>query len=371
MSAWLSSAARQAPPRVALTGGLTGGHVMPCLTLALALRQRACSVLYVGGAGQLEEAMAHRYGVPFAKLPFVRRPAIVRSGSLLPSFLGALSALRRFRPHVVFSKGSALSVPVVLAARLLRTPVLLHESDVIPGLENLWMQRLAHVVCVGFVEAARYFSVPVQVTGNLTRPNFTDGDPRVGRQLYPVSPDKPLLYVTGGSQGAEPLNQLVYPIVDELTSRYAVIHQCGRGKVRAPLGHRDYHAVEFIHDDLRHLYAACDAVVSRSGASSIAEITTYRVPALYVPYPWAENDHQDRNAATLEARGVCTVLRQHTLTPERLLCGIDAVMAGRQIYRSRYAGLDVPDALAALTSLILRHCGRGTAVDTAVAHPVG
>ena len=163
-------------------------------------------------------------------------------------------------------------------------------------------------------------------------------------------------FANGGSQGAEALNRMIFAILEQLVSRYSVIHQCGRGKCDSNFRNSDYVQFAFIGDEIRHIYASSDLVLSRAGATSITEISLYGLPALYVPYPWAENDHQTHNALTAQRRGGCVMMEQRDLTAPQLLKTIDSMMARRIEYRAQYERLREERALPGLLSLIERYC---------------
>lgn len=290
----------------------------------------------------------HRLGPEAAvERGFVRRRRWQHWTSLAAGFPVALAAIARFRPHVVMSKGSQVSIPVVLAARAQRVPVVIHESDAVVGWENQRLAPLATTFCAGEPELAATLDRPVTVTGNLTRPGLAGGSATRGRERFGVPPDRPLVYVTGGSQGATSLNALLTPILSQLTRRYFVVHQCGPGKlVRRFLP--GYVPVEFVGEELRDIYAASTLVVARAGAATIAELTHYRVPAVLVPSPWAADDHQLQNARLFARYGVCSVLRQQDLTPDRLLKAIDdgvATADDRRVNYTRVPRIDAVDRI--------------------------
>jgi len=342
--------------KVVVTGGLTGGHVMPGITLCLALQERGHEVLFVGAEHELEVEMCVRYCVPFAGLPYQRFGALSRWGSISRCLTPAVETLRAYRPDVVFSKGSDVTIPVVLAAKKLGVPVLVHESDVIAGSETLLLSPFCTDLCLGFEEASIGLNRPYIVTGNIPRPNLAGGDREWCHRTYGFSDKKPLLFVMGGSQGAEALNRMIFAILEQLVSRYSVIHQCGRGKCDSNFRNSDYVQFAFIGDEIRHIYASSDLVLSRAGATSITEISLYGLPALYVPYPWAENDHQTHNALTAQRRGGCVMMEQRDLTAPQLLKTIDSMMARRIEYRAQYERLREERALPGLLSLIERYC---------------
>jgi UDP-N-acetylglucosamine--N-acetylmuramyl-(pentapeptide) pyrophosphoryl-undecaprenol N-acetylglucosamine transferase len=316
--------------RFVVTGGLTGGHVMPCVTIARALASRGHAVLYIGAAGELEARTCQRHAIDFVGISYPRGARRAARWSALGwGFPAVLSTIRRFAADAIFSKGSQVSVPVVAAAWTLRLPVVLHESDVVAGSENRLVARLSTVVCVGWPEAQRSFGRPVHVTGNIPGPGALEVHDRpAARSALGIQGEKPLILILGGSQGALTLNRLVYPIVPALCARHAVLHQCGPGKVEDLVEHPDYVQGEFI-DDMGQAYSAADLVVGRAGATTILEVASHRLPALYVPYPWAEDDHQAVNAARAAALGVAEVADQASLTPERLLALVEAAPSRR------------------------------------------
>lgn len=330
------SRGRQADMNVVVTGGLTGGHVMPCVSLALALRSAGHEVLYIGADGQFEAQACQRYGIPFVGIRFHRHSRFRRTMLLLPGLLTAARAMRRFHPSVIFSKGSVVAVPVVLAGRFLRVPVVAHESDIVPGSETLLLARYCSLICLGHEATRAFFSQPTLITGNMTRPNFNGGARSECLRLYGFPSHKTVVFVTGGSQGSLAINELLYPILPQLTKKYSVVHQCGVGKDSPQTGLRDYVQLEFLSDEIKHIYAASSVVVSRAGAGSLAEACWYRVPMILIPLPTAEFDHQRHNALALECHGLCTILPQDQASPARLVRAIDEVIANRAGFAARY-----------------------------------
>jgi UDP-N-acetylglucosamine--N-acetylmuramyl-(pentapeptide) pyrophosphoryl-undecaprenol N-acetylglucosamine transferase len=336
--------------RFVVTGGLTGGHVMPCVTIAHALESLGHDVLYIGAVGELEARSCERHGIDFVGIAYPRGAGrAARWRALGRGFPAVVSTVRRFAADAVFSKGSQVSVPVVAAAWLLRLPVVLHESDVVAGSENRLVAPLCAVVCVGWPEARSSFRQSVQVTGNIPGPAaLSVHDRSIARSAFGVRGEKPLILVTGGSQGALTLNRLVYPIVPALCARYAVLHQCGPGKIETLVEHPDYIQREFI-EDMGQAYSAADVVVGRAGATTILEVAAHGLPAVYVPYPWAEDNHQALNAARAAALGVAEVASEACLTPERLLAFIGAAMSRRA---ARFDTWAFPEGTGAVIDLL-------------------
>jgi UDP-N-acetylglucosamine--N-acetylmuramyl-(pentapeptide) pyrophosphoryl-undecaprenol N-acetylglucosamine transferase len=209
-------------------------------------------------------------------------------------------------------------------------------------------------VCVGFDDTAAHFRGKAVVTGNPARPNLAGGSRSACLRRFGLPADRPVIAVIGGSQGAATLNELVVAAVPALVPACSVIHLTGRGKQRSELSRSGYVQREFVHDEIRDIYAASDLIVSRAGAGAIEEICAYQIPALYVPYPWAEADHQAVNARVMADAGVAEVLVQRTLTSTGLLDAIGRMLVRRESYAARFDDLVRPPALDRLTDVLLR-----------------
>lgn len=301
--------------RILIAGGGTGGHVFPALALAAVLRQRGFDVHLVGTATGREVTAVPAAGFPLHLLPGtqVRGGGVRRAvGGALVAAWGTLHAgrlVRRLRPRLVVGVGGYASVAAVLAARLARLPIVLLEQNAVPGAANRLLGRLATSVCLGFEEAAPYFPVGRTVyTGNPVRPQVLAAPPASPRQ-------RPGLLVFGGSQGARRLNDAVLAALALLgprAQRIDIVHQSGAADhARVAEGYRTLGIaarVETFIDDMGAAYRAADLVVSRAGAMSCAELTALGVPAILVPYPWAADDHQRRNAEVLVQAGAARLL---------------------------------------------------------------
>jgi UDP-N-acetylglucosamine--N-acetylmuramyl-(pentapeptide) pyrophosphoryl-undecaprenol N-acetylglucosamine transferase len=340
------------PQRILVTGGATGGHVLPALSVALELQRAGHAVVFAGARDGLEERMCEAYGVPFRGLRRARPRRAGRSPALGVTLVDALRLLERLRPHAVFSKASPICVPVVAVARLCGVPVVLHESDAVPGSESRLVAPFCDTVCVGHPAAVAGLRCAAVFTGNVVRPAFAGGERDRCLVRFGLPADRPLIFVTGGSQGAVSLNELLRPILPSLLERWSVLHQVGPGRLQAGPAHEAYVAVEFLDRDLRDVYATADLLVGRAGATTIAEAAAYRVPAVLVPYPWADDDHQLANARHAMSLGVATVSEQPGLTPPGLLRAIQEGMAMRHRRRGRYGAPFHQVALANVTSLV-------------------
>lgn len=208
--------------------------------------------------------------------------------------LQALIALARFRPTVIFCKGGYVSFPVAFAGWLLHIPVVLHESDLVPGLSNKVCAWLSRKVCVSFEESQKYFSPKkVVVTGTPVRSDIAEGDKTHGKDFTEFTEDLPVLLFMGGSQGAGFINSIVWKYLDRLLEHYQVVHICGIGKEPQEIAqlltedHKKYlsryRSFGFVEGEIKHVYALADLIVGRSGANTLAEIDFIHKPAVLIP----------------------------------------------------------------------------------------
>ena len=317
--------------RIVIAGGGTGGHLYPGLALADALAARGVEIVYVGAAGGIEARVVPTTGYRLHLLPGrqLRGGGLGRAARGLATSTGAtlraVSLLGTLRPALVVGVGGYASVAVVVAAALRRIPSVLLEQNVVPGAANRMLVRLARRVCVGFAESIRFFPPGRAVhTGNPVRADLLR--PRPART-------RPGLLVFGGSAGAHKLNEATVGALAVLgpTARgLDVTHQTGTADVDAV---RARYAdlgltvrVEPFITDMGAAYAAADVVVGRAGAMTCAEVTAVGLPTILVPYPYAADDHQRRNAEVLAAAGAAETILDADLTPDRLADRLRALL---------------------------------------------
>ncbi|MHB0913022.1 MAG: undecaprenyldiphospho-muramoylpentapeptide beta-N-acetylglucosaminyltransferase [Armatimonadota bacterium] len=305
--------------KIVLTGGGTGGHSYPALSVAEVLRARGCELLYVGSATGPEAELARAAGIPFVGLPSRKLGGgpvgiALALAALARGFVRARAALRRFRPDLVIGTGGYAAAAVVLAQAMRGGRTLIHEQNAVPGRTNLWLARYASMICVTFPESARFFPPEkTKVTGLPIRAGLLDLPAKSeARAALGLDEEKFTVLVLGGSQGARALNAVVeaLPALDGAQ----VLHQTGRANF-VESSRPGYRVVPYF-EEMSEAYAAADLVVSRCGASTLAEITAVGLPSVLVPYPHAYADHQTKNA---EAMGEAAILiPESELSPELL-----------------------------------------------------
>ncbi|MFT4103903.1 MAG: undecaprenyldiphospho-muramoylpentapeptide beta-N-acetylglucosaminyltransferase [Burkholderiaceae bacterium] len=307
-----------------IMAGGTGGHVMPGLAVAEAMRARAWNVIWLGNPGGMEATLVPRHGFAMRWVRFGGlRGKGLRTKLMLPVNLAralwqSLRVMRAERPAVVLGMGGYISFPGGVAAAMMGRPLVLHEQNSVAGLANRTLARLARRVLVAFPDAlprAQWCGNPVRVEiAHLPPP----GQRYAGR-------DGPLrVLVVGGSLGAQALNTVVPRALAMLSGdeRPRVVHQSGKAHRQALAdAYREAGVAaelrEFI-DDMAAAYRDADLVVCRAGAMTVAEVTAAGVAALMVPFPFAVDDHQTTNARFLSERGAAILVPQSELTPDRL-----------------------------------------------------
>ena len=321
--------------KVVLTGGGTAGHVTPNLALLPALRERGWQVEYVGSREGIERRLAREaglryHGVHTGKLRrYLSWQNIVDPLRILAGIVEAVFLLRRLSPDVVFSKGGFVGVPVVVAAWLNRIPVVVHESDLTPGLANRLCFPFARRVCLSFDETpAAGFEGKQVVTGTPVRPSLLEGDRQRAMRRFGLQAGRSTVLVFGGSQGARAINELLRAALPQLGDDLQVLHVCGPGNLDAALDERvDYRQFEYLDDSFADAFACADVAVSRAGANSLAELIALRQPAIVIPLPLAASrGDQIDNARLFAEKGYGLAAAQSELTPTGLLERIREVL---------------------------------------------
>jgi UDP-N-acetylglucosamine--N-acetylmuramyl-(pentapeptide) pyrophosphoryl-undecaprenol N-acetylglucosamine transferase len=315
--------------KIVIAGGGTGGHLFPGVAIAEEFRRRSTEneVLFIGTNRGLEARVLPQIGFPLATLEVegVKGRGLIRSLAALAkvprSLLQSRRIIRDFGPGIVIGVGGYASGPAVLAAHFMGLPTVIAEQNAIPGETNRILGKFADRIFVSFPETASWFRKDrVRVTGNPIRAAIA-GTSR--RERKPG--DAMTLLVFGGSQGAHRINVAVLeamPHLGDLKGRIRMIHQTGKDDLEnVTQGYRDY-AVEakvlpFI-TDMAAAYAESDLLICRAGATSIAEITASGKAAIFIPFPFAVNDHQTKNAELLVNRGAAAMIPEKDLTGESL-----------------------------------------------------
>lgn len=347
--------------KIILTGGGTAGHVTPNLALLPALQKKEFEIHYIGSYHGIEKRLIEEAGIPYTGISSgkLRRYFDFKNFSdpmrVLKGYAEARKFIKKYKPDLVFSKGGFVSVPVVLAARHYKIPVIIHESDMTPGLANKICIPAARKVCCNFPETLAYLPEDKAVlTGSPIREELLHGDRLAGLQYSYLGSDKPIILVIGGSLGSVTVNQAVRSILPRLLEEFHVIHICGKSNLDEGLiGTAGYVQYEYVDKPLRHLFAAADLVISRAGANSICEILALRKPNILIPLSsLASRGDQILNANSFARQHFSTVLEEEALTPDTLCLAIRETYSNRQSFVSAMEQSELNNAVDTIIELI-------------------
>ena len=369
---------------IVFTGGGSGGHFYPIIAIAEAMqdlvreKRLLAPKLYYLAPTPFDEKALFENGITYISTPAGKMRRYASFRNVTDSFitlLGTLSAivtLFRLYPDVVMSKGGYGSVPTVLAAWLLRIPVIIHESDAKPGRANLLAASWAAKIAISFESAATYFSKRVQSkiarTGIPIRKALMRIETEGARQYLGLERDVPTVLILGGSQGAMNINEIVLSALPDLVSFANVIHQTGQAHfknvqdiatvvlAKSPHANR-YHPVNYLNElSLQRSAGVANLVVSRAGANSIAEIGLWKKPAILIPIQESISHDQRTNAYAYARTGAAVVLEEENLTPHLLVSEIERITSNPELVARMVAGAEGftdPDAARILAGEIL------------------
>lgn len=317
--------------RIMITGGGSGGHLFPGIAVADSFLARfpAARVMFVGSDRHIENKVLaqrsfERGTIKSQGLKGKSLSAAIRAMLLLPiSVFQAAMMIRRFKPELVFGVGGYVTGPVVLAARFMGIATCIHEQNSVPGLANRLLGKIVHRIFISIPGSEKYFSADKTVlTGNPVRQELRT---LKNKEVGAAKKKTMTLLVMGGSQGARSVNRLVtaaLSAINELPQGFKVIHQTGsqdakwvedtyaQAKIKAK--------VAAFFDDMGANYDEADLVLSRAGATSLAEITALALPAILIPFPFAADDHQEKNGLYMVAGGAAKMFLEKDITPQIL-----------------------------------------------------
>ncbi len=325
---------------VVFTGGGTGGHIFPGIAVAEVFRAETnIPILWIGSKNKTDCTYVQAAGIPFYGIPSgkLRRyfsfQNFIDLFKVAAGFIVSFVLFLRLKPLFVFSKGGFVSVPPCIAAWWLRIPVITHECDVSPGLATRINTRFAQTVLLSYPETAAFFSSKLKkkthCTGNPVRLAFYNGNSSVGKTFIGYTGEKPVLFIQGGSLGAQQINTLVEKTIAFLTEHFFVVHQTGSKnaadgeKIRAALQKSapqyadSYRFFPFIGAEMPHVLTCADVVVSRAGANSLWEAAAAGKPLLLLPLgTGSSRGDQAENAAFFARYGAATILSSDEANPE-------------------------------------------------------
>jgi UDP-N-acetylglucosamine--N-acetylmuramyl-(pentapeptide) pyrophosphoryl-undecaprenol N-acetylglucosamine transferase len=311
--------------------GGTGGHLFPGIAVAEVLRDRGHDVMLLVSEKEIDAlALSGRAGFRFEKLPTVGLPS-----PFSPTILGFIqrfyeslslcrSLYRKFKPQVILGMGGFTSTAPVLAGRMRGISTFIHESNAVPGKANRVTARMVRAVMLGFKECAPFFpKAQTEVTGTPIRNELKRLERQLAHQKLGLRDDLPTLLVMGGSQGASGINQAIIKSLPFLHGvPLQVIHLSGARDERLVAdNYRRENIPAYVaafHNRMEEAYSAADLLVARAGAASLAEFATFSLPGILIPFPYAADDHQTRNAEIYARAQAAILLKESELSGELL-----------------------------------------------------
>ena len=346
--------------KIVLTGGGTAGHVSPNIALLPYLQEAGYEVTYIGSKKGIEKNLIADFGLPYVGISTgkLRRYFDVKNFTdpfrVINGYREARKFLKKYKPDVVFSKGGFVSVPVVRAAGSLHIPCVIHESDMTPGLANKLCFRAAKKICCNFPETLEMLPKGKAVlTGTPIRGELFTGDKARGLEICGFTADKPVLMIMGGSQGSVSVNNAVRGNLPELLETFQIVHLCGKGHFDESLGDVEgYCQFEYVKEDLKHLFAAADLLVSRAGANAICEILALGKPSLLIPLPTkGSRGDQILNANSFAEQGFSEVLEDEKAT-DQIVAKVTALYENRSKYIDAIKSSHQTDAIPIIMGLL-------------------
>ena len=348
--------------KILFTGGGSGGHFYPIIAVAESIKKIAekkhlvSPVLYFAAPSAYDPHLLSEHKIIFKKsyagkarryfsiLNFID---LFKTGWGIVKSLGMVFAIY---PDVIFGKGGFGSFPTLLAARILRIPVIIHESDSVPGRVNKWASKFAKRIAISWVEAGEHFpKEKTAYTGQPVRKEFENSLKEGAREFLNLEENTPIIFVLGGSLGSQIINDVLISALPELLAKFEVIHQTGKNNFdeitemagvileNNPNKSR-YHPFDYLNNlGLRMSAGASNLIVSRAG-STIFEIASWGKPSIIIPITDSNGDHQRKNAFNYERSGACAVIEETNLTSNILASEINRILGnGAEIERMSQA----------------------------------
>lgn len=353
---------------IIFTGGGTAGHVTPNIALIKKLQKENWQIKYIGEKNSIEQKLITAINVDFYPIlsgklrRYFSWQNFIDPFKIIWGILEAHFLCRKLKPKIIFSKGGFVAFPVVVAAWLNRIPIISHESDLSPGLANKLSFPFVNKICLTFPDSTNYFSEKDQkkliVTGTPIRQELFHGNPDLGRSICGFDKSKKIIFVFGGSLGAEPINKIIRELIlnrgGDLLKQFQIAHVCGPNKIDPNINYPGYKQFEYLHEDFAHVIAAADLVISRAGANTIYELIALRKPHILIPLGTkGSRGDQIENAKHFAAKNLSTIIFAEELTATTLKEKINWVIEHKDEIIAKLNNFKIPDSVNEIYQLIL------------------
>ncbi len=347
--------------KIIMTGGGTAGHVTPNIALVPKLKELGYEIQYIGTEHGIERKLIEAEKIKYHSISSgkLRRYFDVKNFTdpfkVIKGVFEAKSIIKKEKPAIVFSKGGFVSVPVVLGAYFNKIPIIIHESDITPGLANKISMPYATKICVTFEEAMDHVNKKKAVlTGSPIRSELFKGSKTKAKEFCKFKDDKPVILVTGGSLGSRIINECVREALQDLLKTFNVIHLCGKGNLDKSFNVVEgYAQFDYIKEQLSDLMQLADIVVSRAGSNTIFELLALKKPNILIPLSAkASRGDQILNAQSFNKSGYSKVIEEENLNALTLLEAIDEVNRDKETYIKNMSKSKQRDSLGKIIDLI-------------------
>jgi UDP-N-acetylglucosamine--N-acetylmuramyl-(pentapeptide) pyrophosphoryl-undecaprenol N-acetylglucosamine transferase len=369
--------------RLAFTGGGSGGHAMPAFSMVETVKEYfdknniECRILYIGSKNGIESGISKKYEVDFRSISTgkLRRYFSLKNFTdifrIFAGLFQSMALLNKFKPVLLFSTGGFVSVPPVIAAKFKKIPVIIHEQTIDAGLANKIASKFADKICITFNESKKYFPEDkTEVTGIPLRKEIFCGTPESARTRFGFDPELPVVFFYGGGLGCRMINETGIEILPSLLEKCNVIFQTGKSG-----GNRDFirlkvfyeslpaekrqkmRLFDFINEEIGDILAISKLAVARSGAGTVCEFMSLKLPAIFIPLAIATNNEQYQNAMILKKAGCAEIIEEKDFDPKVLLALIDDLLfSGKsETMKNNYKGLSSPDGKQNLLKIVLSY----------------
>ena len=344
---------------IVLTGGGTAGHVIPHLALLPYLKNDFDKIYYIGSKSGMEKEIIKKIGLKYYSVPctkLVRKFTLKNFAIPFILFKGVRKAgkiLDDLKPDVIFSKGGYVSLPVVIAAKKRKIPVIAHESDYSVGLANRISAKYCDKVLTAFPSAAKSLKNGVHIGAPLKNSLYSVNKAD-SLKLFGFSGKKPVLLITGGSLGAAAINSAARQALNKLLPDFDILHICGKGN-SSGINKTGYKEIEFT-DQMEKAFACADICVSRAGANTVFETASLKIPTLLIPLPkTVSRGDQILNAEYFQGLGLARVLYQENLTPDTLSDSVRSVYLDRERFASAFKRHPINSAAHKIAKILAKY----------------
>lgn len=342
---------------IILTGGGTAGHVTPHLAILPYLRKDFDKIYYIGSEHGIEKDIIKKEDIPYYSVPCAKFNRSLNFNNvtipfkLISGYLKAGKLLDKIKPDVIFSKGGYVAIPTVLAGKKRNIPIISHESDYSLGLANRITAKYCKKILTSFKDTASTIKNGEYVGSPIRKALFSTNKENALKKFSFLG-SKPILLVTGGSQGAQFINKILRDSLPNLLPKYDVIHICGKNNLIDELNQKGYYQVEYMND-IENAFAVASVCVSRAGSNTVFELLALKKPCILIPLPkGTSRGDQILNAEYFQKLGLVNVLPQQVLTPESLTLSINSTYANRFNIARNFAKNPINDASREISNII-------------------